>query len=278
MARAPEHCDLERLVKTAVAEAACARPGLPGPGEGLCELLHARLGGETNPGEVLRSIAIADLHLARLCAAGNSDALAAFEAEVMPKVRAAIARVDATEHFVDEAAQGVRERLFVARGGDAPRISQYSGDGALANWARVVGVRTAVNLKQSRSSAPPDDLAGLALSDADPELAYLRAQLKGAFEEALGDAMATLSAIDRNILRLRIVDGLSLERIGGLYQIHKSTVSRRIDHIRAALIEQTRAALHRRYGIGARELLSAMSVFANPFPVSVVGLLRRAAE
>ncbi len=261
--------DVERELKLAHRE----HPRLPAPDAALVARVRRTL--ETNAGARLR---FADLLLAEGCAKGDAKALAELERSVIPKVKQAIARIDGAAAFVDEALQAVRERLFTRLDGAEPRVRQYTGEGPLANWARVAAMRIALNVKRAQQPAGEKDDGGASaleepLPAASPELALMRATLADKFKVALQDALATLTPRDRNLLRLHFVDGLSLEALGTMVGAHKSTISRRLQKLQEVLVAESRAALQRRYGIRARELSSAMKLFSQQVHVSVRGVL-----
>src|ERR1700704_4083823 len=78
----------------------------------------------------------AELYLARTCAAGDTAAIRAFEAEFFAEVRACHARIRPRGLGVDELEQCVREKLFVKNA-----ITSFSGKGDLRRWLRVLATR-----------------------------------------------------------------------------------------------------------------------------------------
>ena len=176
---------------------------------------------------------------------------------------------------VDEALQVVRSRLFSRIDGGEPRVRQYTGEGPLVNWARVAATRIALNVKRAQRGGHDESAGDLdePLPAASPELALMRAHLADKFKTALQDALATLTPRDRNLLRLHFVDGLSLEELGAMVGAHKSTMSRRLQKLQEVLVEESRAALQRRYGIRTRELSSVMKLFSQRVQLSVRGAL-----
>ena len=217
-----------------------------------------------------------DKQLAERCAKGEADALAQFEAKVMPEVRRAVAKVDASEAFVDEAAQAVRERLLAPLDGKQPRIRQYTGEGPLVAWAKVAATRVALNLRRTKGPKADDTLEKVSapMTGASPELQLMREALGEKLELALADALAALPLEDRNLLRLHYAEGMSLEALGKARGAHKSTLSRRLAKLQEELISGTREALKRRFGIRARELASAIKVFSTRVEVDVKKLLQ----
>ncbi|MBL8949347.1 MAG: sigma-70 family RNA polymerase sigma factor [Myxococcaceae bacterium] len=246
------------------------QPWLPAPDAAL--LARVR---ETLARDPRAKLHLHDLLLAEGCARGDARALAELERVVMPKVKQAISRVDASAAFVDEALQAVRSRLLTREGGGEPRVRQYTGEGPLVNWARVASMRIALNVKRAHrggSDEPSGDLDE-PLPSASPELALMRANLAGKFKTALQDALATLTPADRNLLRLHFVDGLSLDELGAMVGAHKSTMSRRLAKLQETLVDESRAALQRRWGIRSRELSSVMKLFSQRVELSVRGAL-----
>ena len=69
-----------------------------------------------------------------------------------------------------------------------------------------------------------------------PELRYLQERHREDFAGALKDAFLLLSSKQRNILRLRHLQGLTDERIGALYRVHQSTVTRWMAALHAELL------------------------------------------
>ncbi len=49
------------------------------------------------------------------------------------------------------------------------------------------------------------------------------------------------------MLRLHFLEGLSLNQIGAMYQVNKSTISRRMARARETLLERTRERLEQRW-------------------------------
>src|SRR5207244_2837986 len=85
-----------------------------------------------------------------------------------------------------------------------------------------------------------EPLLAVAATSDDPELDHIRARYAAPFKDAFQGALRGLSTQDRNILRLHLVDGLNIEQIGGIYNVHRATVARWIAASRQALVEETR--------------------------------------
>lgn len=214
-----------------------------------------------------------ELALARACAQGEPEALGRLEREYLPRVRVAVERVDGRAAFVDDALQVLRQRLLV---GAAPRIGEYAGTGPLVSWLRAAAVRTALNLKRpgAREEQGDDDaLEALPLSGPTPELALLVERHRPAFKAAFRAALATLEPNERTLLKLQVVDGLSLERIGVVYAVNKSTVSRWLATAHGRLVEETRARLKADLALSGGELESLVRAMRSGIEISVAALL-----
>ncbi|MGO9829750.1 MAG: sigma factor-like helix-turn-helix DNA-binding protein, partial [Myxococcaceae bacterium] len=93
------------------------------------------------------------------------------------------------------------------------------------------------------------------------------------FGAALKEAMRALSAQERSLLKLHFIDGLSFNQIGAVYQVNKSTISRRLSHARERLLATTRALLEQRFHLGAPELESLLRLLGPELALSLTSVL-----
>jgi RNA polymerase sigma-70 factor (ECF subfamily) len=187
-----------------------------------------------------------DLYLACGCQAGDPGALARFESLLMPGARAAMAKVSSSADVIDEAAQELRRRLFV---GPAARIGRYSGRGPLWKWLRVTANRAAHDVIRERPDSPAvheDVIDRIMRDDADPEFQLVRLQYKDLFREALEKALASLSADERTLLRLRYLENQGIDRLAVPFRAHRATIARRLQAIRDKLLDEVHVQLERR--------------------------------
>lgn len=215
-----------------------------------------------------------DLYLAAACTLGDPAALAAFDAELGPIVRAAIRRLHNADDFVDEVAQAIRERVLVAAPGATPRIADYTGQGALRAWVRVVAMRIALNMLRDRKR---DILVGddrifetIAAEHGDAGSA---ARYREAATESLRAAFAALTPRERNLLRMHHLHGLTVDELAPSLGVHRATVARWIAAARDHLLAETRSGLVTRLDIGASTVDSILEGIASEVDVSVVRLL-----
>ncbi|QSQ18417.1 sigma-70 family RNA polymerase sigma factor [Myxococcus landrumensis] len=220
-------------------------------------------------------IPVADLYLACACARGIPAAHAALERHFLSKVVRAISRVRGGGVDAEEVLQQLRQRLLASEEGGEPRISEYRGTAPLSAWLRAAAVRTALNLQRAegRRARVEQEAEGEALGG-DVELDYLRRRHHQDFREALVAAVASLSPRERTVLRLHVVEGVNLERIGAMYRTHKSTVSRWVAHARQTLLSRVRESLAERLQLSLGELNSLMLAVGGQLDLSLPGLLR----
>lgn len=258
---------LEDALRALVTRARAAFPSVAMDEVAFVTWLAPRAKGE------LSALPAEDLFLAWGCARGDAAALRELDARYFSRLAPPIARVDAAPEFLDEVLQQLREKLLV---GGAPRIATYDGDGPLISWLRAAAVRAALNARRpgARLVAAEDEaLEALPLSAPDPELTAVRTQHRAVFSEAFQAALRTLTPRERNVLRLQALDGLPLERIGDIYGVNKSTVSRWLSRAHEALLVETRAGLAQRLELDDAQLDSLLRAMRSGLELSMARLL-----
>lgn len=219
-----------------------------------------------------------DLFLAFACASGDAVALAEFDAKYLRGIASNVARIDSSPSFIDEVRQRVRERLLV-RTERSPRIADYAGSGTLLGWLQVAATRVALNLKQreGRLESPLDeDTTQLIVNVLDSELRLIHERFHAMFRVAFRESVQSLSSRDRLVISLHYCDALSLEAIGRMHQVNRSTVSRWLATARAQVLDSTRAKLRECLQIDSVELDSVLRAAASQIEVSFNALHSRA--
>jgi RNA polymerase sigma-70 factor (ECF subfamily) len=268
--------ELEPALQALVVEARAARPTIeldaatfvrwiatrvpPGPLASVLPRLRARAG---------------DHWLACACAGHDPVALAAFDREVLASATSHLQRIDSSPAFAEEVAQILREKLFVGEADRAPRIEEYVGSGSLASWVRVIATRVALNLRRARTVtlAQSDSELEVAVDD-DAALAFAKQSYRVPFQEAVRSAVAGLTPQQRTVLRLHYVDGLSIDKIGPLYDVHRSTVARWLADTRDVLRRSIREQLRSTLSLTGPECESMVSALYSQVTFSLGSLLR----
>ena len=214
-----------------------------------------------------------DLWAACACGAGESAAIAAAEARYFPDVDAALGKMGLTADRMAEVKQGLRRVLFVGDPtvGVAPRIGEYKGTGDLRAWLRVTAMRAALKLlrKENRETPTDDALLEARAQTDDPELGYMKAAYRAAFKTAFQEALDSLHAKEKTLLKQQIVDGLSIDELGSLYQIHRATAARWVQSAREKLLSRTRRTFMLNARITSDECESIMRMVRSQLDVSL---------
>lgn len=256
-----------------------AWPAVPLPPEALAAHLGRHAPASGDGGEALRayldSVAAADLYLACACGRGEPAALGAFERAYLAELPSLLAGIALSPPQQDELRARLRDKLLFPPPGAEPKIATYSGRGALKAWLRVAARRAAMTLLGER----PQEVAAepaleAAASEPPPELRYLRDRYRDELGRALREAFGTLSAQQRNALRLHFLEGLTDEKIGALLKVHRTTVTRWIDAAREQLLGETRRRLCERLQLRPAEAESLAGALRSQLDLSLTGLLR----
>jgi RNA polymerase sigma-70 factor (ECF subfamily) len=231
--------------------------------------------------ERLRRLIDADAHRARIevasalwlalaCARGDAKALRELETFAFEAARPALARMGLSNDAIAEALQIVREKLLVAEAGAEARIVDAAAHGDLRGIVRVAAVRTALNLrrKDHRLDVGNERLVNELCADDDPEIAALKEQHRASLKAALEDALGALSAEERNVLRMHLLHGLSIDAIGRTRQVHRATAARWLAAIRDKIDRESRRLLRERKGLSDPEFDSLVRLVESRIHVS----------
>lgn len=271
--RLPAPVAVERALRGVLARAREEHPDVVVPDSEYAAHLGRHLDQGADPLAALAALHAGDAYLACACARKDAAALAAFDRRFRTVVAEAVARmVDRDPDFVEDVRQALREKLFVGVRGSPPKILDYSGAGPLDAWLRSAAVRTALNLREGKTREEPMDDAladKLPESSDDPELQALksrcRRELKGAFQAAL----AQLTAQEREVLRLNLVGGRSIDGIAEHFGTHRSTAARWLAQAKQRVTDLTREELAARLDWNKSELRSVARLVQSQLDLSI---------
>ena len=203
-----------------------------------------------------------DIALACALAARDPGALAVFERELVPDIRAPLARIAGSADVVDEALQRAREKLLVAE--VTPRISEYHGRGSLAAWIQVIAIREVLMiLRRERRTAPPIEDSLLAAIESDPVVAITKRTHRDQLLASFRTAFEALEPRQRALLRLTFADAAGTEKLAAMYGVHRVTMFRWLADARADLLDGLRTEVATRIGIASGEIDSLIRVVAS---------------
>jgi RNA polymerase sigma-70 factor, ECF subfamily len=238
---------------------------------------HAKATGDATA--YLATVHAADLYLACAIAEGHAFAIVEFERALVSRVTQYIVRISVDPQVVDEVKQQLRQRLLLGcpESGSA-KILEYSGKGPLGGWVRVTAVRLALNHLRSQRSATTthsdeEAMDAPALSG-DPELAYIHARSRAAFEDAFKRALEGLDPAERTMLRFHYLQGLTMDQLATMYKQPRSTVARHVAEARARILTLTHEVLRTEHGLSPSALASVFREAKSQLQMTFSRLLK----
>ena len=237
------------------------------------QALVSRLEGESDPAAALARLALPDIFLVAQVLLGDRAALLVFDQTAREASEVAMRKLGASAPPVEEVVQELLTKLLV---GPAPKVSGFSGHGSLYAWLQVAAVRTAITMTRRIRETPIDDTALAAVADGDDDqaLAFLKTKFRAEFKAAFAAAVGELEPRPRILLRLQIIDQLTLEDIGAFYDVSRATAARWLADARYTLVELTQRRLLDTLAIDATELSELMRLVATNLYATLPGLLR----
>lgn len=204
---------------------------------------------------------LSDVLLAFASLKGDRAALKELEARLLAVGRPALSRYG-DQSFAEDVLQEVREKLLV---GANAKLRAYSGRGALVQFLKTVVTTSAIDKLRQQKSREGDDagddderLEKLASSDRNADSQIFSARSKSQFSKAFKEALSALTAQERTLLRMKFVDGVSVEEIGKAFQVHRTTAMRWIEKLQADLLRDTRERLKAELKVKDHELEGVM--------------------
>jgi RNA polymerase sigma-70 factor (ECF subfamily) len=225
----------------------------------------------------LPSLSIEDLYLACACLAGSNGAAARFSARHGQAIRTTIARLTGGAD-AGEVEQRLLDALLVGSVTSPPKIGSYAGRAPLDRWLAVAAQRAALMWRRenrTEARARSRVAAEVAIGGGTaPEMAYLKERYREDFERALRESLERLPEQERTLLRLHVLGGVSVEKIGKMFAVSQATASRRLAAARGALLDDIKATLGTRLGASSAELASLAAMVASRLDLSLSALLK----
>lgn len=222
------------------------------------------------------------LYLCIACSQGCPAACKQLEARYFPALRGFVAKLDPRPDAVDDLLQQIRYRLLV---GPEPRIRAYRGQGSLDGWLRRVAhtvaldsIRVRVGRERLLQRLRHDSscISQLQASPPPPPDEHLQRQRYDRIVRcALQESLRSLPNELRQLLRHYYVGGLSIDQLGTLYAVNRSTAARRILRSVLMIRRSLRKELSRLLGTAAAlEWEAAASALHPNWDADVAGWLR----
>lgn len=221
-----------------------------------------------------------DFYLANACAAHDEAAIEHFERVYGDHLQSLAHRYANEQMKAADLLQMLRQKLIVGDEKRGPKLKQYAGQGALRSWLKVTAARTFIDINRSGTRQKAETLVEgdyferLIDDHQDLELDYLKSTYREAFKQAFARAIEDLSPRERNLLSQSLVGGLSVDKLGKLYNVHRATAARWIVDARTQLVQHTRRHMQTQLQVNDSELDSIMHMIRSRASVSISRLLR----
>lgn len=210
----------------------------------------------------------ADLYVTFAVSRHVPGAARTLEDAFAPSLRKALAALRLSPPEVDDALQIVWRDLLT---GDAPRVAQFDGAGDLRAWLRVAATRVALRSSKKAKRESPDAEAGELAEGAaaDPELMLLKAEYRAHFHEAVKNAIEAMPKAEAMLLRQHLIDGLGIDQLCKLYDIHRATAARRLAAARESLALAIREEFKRRARLDDSECESVLRLVRSSLDLTL---------
>ncbi len=221
--------------------------------------------------ELLSSLRVEELALARACATGSERAWQEFMTRFREKLYSAALGITRDDASGRELADSLYADLYGTNTRDGRRVSKlesYTGRGSLEGWLRAVLAQDFVKRYRSHRrfvSLEEKDEAGAQFTAPAPEPSV---DIDPRLQAASGEALSQLSVEDKFILVSYFLDGRTLAEIGRMLRVHESTMSRRLDKLTASLRKRICTALVAR-GMSKRQADEALEADVRDLQVNV---------
>jgi RNA polymerase sigma-70 factor (ECF subfamily) len=183
-------------------------------------------------------------------------------------------KLRATDDQVADVDGHIRCMLFTAEPGRTAGLAEYRGQGNLRGYVRVIAWRELIRaINHGRKQEPIEPLLDKLDISYAPEMHLLKSRYGGAIAESLRAAIEALDEHQRAILRYAMVAGWTTDRIGKLYGVHRTTVTRWVAAAREALAAQVCEEVAQRLGIASDEVASIVQLVRSQIDVSLARIL-----
>jgi RNA polymerase sigma-70 factor (ECF subfamily) len=221
--------------------------------------------------ELMVSLRVEELALARACAAGNELAWQDFLIRFREKLYEAALGITKDDVTGRELADSLYADLYGTTTREGRRVSKlesYTGRGSLEGWLRTVLAQEFVNrYRKGRRlvslEEKEEEGVQFAAASSEPVVAA-----DARIDAATDDALAQLNAEERFVLATYFLDGRTLAEIARMMQVHESTISRKVEKITAGLRKKIRQGLMAR-GMSKRQAEEALEADVRDVQVNV---------
>jgi len=221
--------------------------------------------------EFYRNLRVADLALARACAAGHEKAWEVFLTRFREKLYDAGRAIAGDESRGRDLADSLYAELYglnEREGVRASKLASYTGRGSLDGWLRTVLAQEFVNRYRTQKrlvslEEKEEDGVSFEAPTQEPQV-----PVDGRVNEALDEVFREMAAEDRTILAAYYLDGRRLAEIGRMLGFHEATASRKLERIAKKLRQALLEGLLKR-GMSRRQAEEALESDVRDLQVNV---------
>ena len=267
-----DHClEIRTAASRLYGEARASAPNIELDEAVFVDLLVKATDGAPDPMVALEAMHHSDLFVAQAAAAGDPVAFVLVDRRMGEQLATVVRSLGESSTFAQDLASELRAHILTPREGGAPRLASYLGTGPLDGWLRVTVTREAVRARRAqtaRGTAADDELAQIA-GVVSPQLEFLKASYRDQIRAAFRGAIHTLNDRQKNLIRLHYGDGVGVERLGQMYRVHFSTISRWLAAARDKLFDETRAAVRAELGVDDSEFDEVMQLVQSNLDLTI---------
>ncbi len=215
-----------------------------------------------------------DLWLACGYGRGLPEAIEAVETGYMPRARNLLRRMGVSPSILEDILQELRQKLVEMSAAEPEKVG-YSGRGELGGWLCIVAVHAAnrrLERGEKEQTLESSEALLLPAPGDDPEMAFLRREYRDELIAAFREAVKSLTPRDRNLLRYYFLDGLSIDKVGTIYGIHRVTASRWVNQVRETLCDRTREYLSQRVTLSESGFQRVLGLIESQIRVNLEGI------
>jgi len=226
--------------------------------------------------QALQRLRIEELYLSFACARGDEQAIAIFLSEFLRPAATSLLNLKLRENEREEILQLVQYRLLVSEESRPARILSFAAWAPLKSWLRATILNLALNQIRDRKRDllfEASEYVEVPATTGNLELEHFKQLYQDEFKQCFRQAVLKLEPHQRNLLRLHYLAGMSIDRLAGIYNIHRATAARRLQRIRQILVEDTRDIMSARLGLSGPRLESILEIALSRLDVSIHDML-----
>jgi RNA polymerase sigma-70 factor (ECF subfamily) len=213
-------------------------------------------------------VAHADLELIAAALDGRPEAQKTLKKEVISAARVATRNMPELE---GDLVQDLLQSLLTPKPADS-KLHSYRATGSLRSWLRTMAVRGAIKLQKKAARETPTEAEFLdRVSDQriSPELALFKTTHQAQFATIFTRALAELEPRQRNMLKLKYLDQLTVQEIGRAYGVHHSSVVRALQKTQDVLLARVKQVLADELQLSQERVESAIGALVSGLHPSV---------